>query len=143
MHRQLCCSLKKVVQLITYVTTNPMSSETWLKQTHLMNEIQPNLSILQSRNRWLVSVEDIYKDTLELTLNNPNSVEEVDNITPEEIIAEIEALNAQVAKTLSSVIFRTQQEYQIDVRGQYRTIKSYRKQARSVDLRPSVHDEEA
>jgi len=53
-----------------------------------------------SDNSWLVSVDDINKDTWDLTVNNPNRVEEVDNRTPQEIIAEIEALDAQAADAL-------------------------------------------
>jgi len=56
-----------------------------------------------SDNSWLVSVDDINKDTWDLTVNNPNRVEEVDNRTPQEIIAEIEALDAQAADALQAI----------------------------------------
>ena len=56
-----------------------------------------------SDNSWLVSVDDISKDTWDLTVNNPNRVEEVDNRTPQEIIAEIEALDAQAADALQAI----------------------------------------
>jgi type I restriction enzyme M protein len=38
-----------------------------------------------------------------LTVNNPNRVEEVDNRTPSEIIAEIEELDAQAAQALQAI----------------------------------------
>ena len=56
-----------------------------------------------SDNSWLVSVDDISKDTWDLTVNNPNRVEEVDNRTPQEIIAEIEELDAQAAEALQAI----------------------------------------
>ena len=56
-----------------------------------------------SDNSWLVSVDDINKDTWDLTVNNPNRVEEVDNRTPQEIIAEIELLDAQAADALQAI----------------------------------------
>ena len=56
-----------------------------------------------SDNSWLVSLDDINKDTWDLTVNNPNRVEEVDNRTPQEIIAEIEALDAQAAEALQAI----------------------------------------
>jgi type I restriction enzyme M protein len=56
-----------------------------------------------SGNSWLVSVDDISKDTWDLTVNNPNRVEEVDARTPQEIIAEIELLDAQVAEALQAI----------------------------------------
>lgn len=56
-----------------------------------------------SENSWLVSVDDMNKDTWDLTVNNPNRVEEVDNRTPQEIIAEIEELDAQAADALQAI----------------------------------------
>ena len=56
-----------------------------------------------SDNSWLVDIADINADTWDLTVNNPNRVEEVDNRTPQEIIAEIEELDAQAAQSLRSI----------------------------------------
>ena len=56
-----------------------------------------------SENSWLVDVADINTDTWDLAINNPNRVEEVDNRTPAEIIAEIEELDAQAAKALQAI----------------------------------------
>lgn len=57
----------------------------------------------ESDNSWLVDVADINKDTWDLTVNNPNRVEEVDHRTPQEIIAEIEELDAQASKALQAI----------------------------------------
>ena len=54
-------------------------------------------------NSWLVDIADINTDTWDLTVNNPNRVEEVDNRTPQEIIAEIELLDAQAAEALQAI----------------------------------------
>lgn len=48
----------------------------------------------------LVDVATVNKDTWDLTVNNPNTVEEIDNRTPQEIIAEIEQLDVQAAQAL-------------------------------------------
>ena len=56
-----------------------------------------------SENSWLVETDKIDKDTWDLTVNNPNRVEEVDNRTPAEIIAEIEKLDAEAAKALQAI----------------------------------------
>ena len=56
-----------------------------------------------SANSWLVDIASINTDTWDLTVNNPNRVEEVDNRTPEEIIAEIESLDTQAANTLQKI----------------------------------------
>jgi type I restriction enzyme M protein len=52
---------------------------------------------------WCIDVEKISKETWDLTVNNPNRVEEVDNRTPAEIIAEIELLDAQAADALQAI----------------------------------------
>jgi len=51
-----------------------------------------------SENSWLVDIDSVNTSTYDLTVNNPNRVEEVDNRTPQEIIAEIEELDAQAAE---------------------------------------------
>ena len=56
-----------------------------------------------SDNSWVVDVADINKDTYDLTVNNPNTVEEVDNRTPQEIIAEIEQLDAKASEALKAI----------------------------------------
>ena len=50
-----------------------------------------------------MNIADINADTWDLTVNNPNRVEEVDNRTPAEIIAEIEELDAQAARALQAI----------------------------------------
>ena len=56
-----------------------------------------------SDNSWLIDIADINKETYDLTVNNPNTVEEVDNRTPEEIIAEIEQLDAKASEALKAI----------------------------------------
>lgn len=56
-----------------------------------------------SDNSWIVDVADVNKETWDLTVNNPNKVEEVDNRTPQEIIAEIEQLDVQAAQALQAI----------------------------------------
>ena len=56
-----------------------------------------------SENSWCVDMETINKDTWDLTVNNPNQRDETDTRTPQEIIAEIEALDAQAAEALKAI----------------------------------------
>ena len=52
-----------------------------------------------SENSWLIDIGKINKETWDLTVNNPNIVEEIDNRTPQEIIAEIEKLDIEAAES--------------------------------------------
>jgi len=57
----------------------------------------------ESEKSWSVNLQDVNKETWDLTVNNPNKVEEVDNRTPQEIITEIEELDAQASKALQAI----------------------------------------
>ena len=46
-----------------------------------------------SDNSWLVDIDKINNETLDMGVKNPNIVEEIDNRTPEQIISEIEELD--------------------------------------------------
>ena len=50
-----------------------------------------------------MDIKDVDTETFDLTVNNPNRVEEVDNRTPAEIIAEIEQLDVQAAEALKAI----------------------------------------
>ena len=77
--------------------TNP------LNERDLEDFIQSASTQAEADNSWLVDIGDINTDTWDLTVNNPNRVEEVDNRTPQEIIAEIELLDAQAAEALQAI----------------------------------------
>lgn len=77
--------------------TNPLNEKD-LAEFVTMSKAQE-----QSDNSWLVDVSDINTDTWDLTVHNPNRVEEVDNRTPAEIIAEIEGLDLQAAQALRAI----------------------------------------
>mgnify|MGYP003332183133 CR=1 FL=1 len=57
----------------------------------------------KSDNSWSVNVADINKDTWDLTTKNPNRVDETDTRTPNEILAEIEELDAQANVALKAI----------------------------------------
>ncbi|GAB5412422.1 MAG: N-6 DNA methylase [Congregibacter sp.] len=77
--------------------TNP------LNERDMEDFVQSASTQAETDNSWLVDIADINTDTWDLTVNNPNRVEEVDNRTPEEIIAEIELLDAQAAEALQAI----------------------------------------
>jgi len=56
-----------------------------------------------SDNSWLIDIDKINKKTLDLGVQNPNIVEEIDNRTPEQIISEIEKLDKQNVETLKEI----------------------------------------
>ena len=56
-----------------------------------------------SDNSWLVGLASVNKENWDLTVNNPNKIEEVNNLTPQEIIADIEQLDMEAAQALKSI----------------------------------------
>ena len=77
--------------------TNP------LNERDLADFIALSKTQAESENSWVVDIADTNTDTWDLTMNNPNRVEEVDNRIPQEIIAEIELLDAQAAEALQAI----------------------------------------
>ena len=77
--------------------TNPLNQE------DMAEFVQMSKTHEEGDNSWLIDVADVNKDTYDLTVNNPNTVEEVDNRTPQEIIAEIEQLDAKAAEALKAI----------------------------------------
>ena len=77
--------------------TNP------LNERDLADFIELSKTKAESDNSWLVDIADVNTDTWDLDVTNPNRVEEVDNRTPQEIIAEIELLDAQAAEALQAI----------------------------------------
>ena len=77
--------------------TNPLNDK------DMADFIESQKTKADGENSWIVDVADINKDTWDLTASNPNKVEEVDNRTPQEIIAEIELLDAQAAEALQAI----------------------------------------
>jgi type I restriction enzyme M protein len=56
-----------------------------------------------SDNSWSIDVEKINKETLDLAVQNPNIVEEIDERTPSEIISEIEKLDKESNKIINKI----------------------------------------
>ena len=56
-----------------------------------------------SERSWIVDIGNINKDTYNLTVNNPNIVEKIDNRSPQEIINEIEDLDFQENDALKKI----------------------------------------
>ena len=56
-----------------------------------------------NKNSWIVDIGSVNKETWDLTVSNPNFVEEVDNRTPKEIIAEIEQLDIKANEAMREI----------------------------------------
>ncbi len=77
--------------------TNPLSDDDLAEFVKL----QKNLA--ESPKSWSVDVKIIDKTTFDLSVKNPNGGEEVKHRSPEEIMAEIAALDAESAKVLGRI----------------------------------------
>ena len=77
--------------------TNPLNAKD-LAEFVTMSKIQE-----VNENSWLVNIAEVNPETWDLTVNNPNLVEEVDNRTPQEIISEIEELDKKSAQALQAI----------------------------------------
>ena len=76
-------------------TGRSMGKTSPLNEKDLSEFVEMSKSQEVSKNSWLVDIADINQDTWDLTATNPNFVEEIDSRTAEEIITEIERLDAQ------------------------------------------------
>ena len=56
-----------------------------------------------SDNSWSKDISKIDKETLDLGVQNPNIVEEIDKRTPEQIISKIEKLDKQNSDILKKI----------------------------------------
>lgn len=56
-----------------------------------------------SEKSWTVDAGDVDKETFDLSAKNPNAPEEDPIRSPEEILAEIEALDEEAAKVLAGI----------------------------------------
>ncbi|WP_288255271.1 N-6 DNA methylase [uncultured Prochlorococcus sp.] len=56
-----------------------------------------------SKNSWFVNIEEINRETWDLTVNNPNNIEKIDNRRPDDIISEIEQLEEKAAQALQKI----------------------------------------
>jgi type I restriction enzyme M protein len=56
-----------------------------------------------SDNSWCVDIEKISRETYDLSVTNPNRIDDIDDRTPLEIIAEIEVLDKQATDALQII----------------------------------------
>ena len=74
-----------------------------LSERDLDEFVSLSKTLADSENSWSINVKDINNVTYDLTPKNPNRKEEVDNRTPQEILAEIEDLDQKVANALAMI----------------------------------------
>ncbi len=77
--------------------TNP------LNENDLEDFIKLSKEQKQSDNSWLINIDKINKEALDLSVQNPNKVETIDNRTPEQIISEIAELDKQSSEILKFI----------------------------------------
>ena len=66
-----------------------------LNENDLVDFIKLSKTQKISDNSWSINIDKINKETLDLTAQNPNIIEEIDKRTSEEILSQIEAINNQ------------------------------------------------
>ena len=77
--------------------TNPLNDD------DLKEFVELQASFADSEKSWVISADDIDVDTFDLSVKNPNTPEEAPLREPQEIIAEITALDAESASILESI----------------------------------------
>ena len=84
-------------------TGRNMGKSNSLNENDLENFIKLSKTQKLSDNSWVIDIDKIDINTLDLGIQNPNIVEEFDNRTPKEIIFEIEELDNQSKNTLKKI----------------------------------------
>ncbi len=74
-----------------------------LNDNDLKEFVELQESLADSDKSWSVDVTDVDQETFELPVKNPNKAEESPLREPEEIIAEMEALDAESADILEGI----------------------------------------
>ena len=77
--------------------TNPLND----KDLHDFEETSKTK--LESENSWNISIDDIDKKTWDLSVNNPNRVENEDSRSPEEILTEIDSIDKEINDALKAI----------------------------------------
>ncbi len=77
--------------------TNP------LKEVDLEEFIRLFKTRAESENSWMKSINNINTDTFDLAVSNPNRVEEINTLTPSDILNEIEDLDTKSTKLLKKI----------------------------------------
>ena len=77
--------------------TNPLNDD------DLADFVKQQKTFADSPQSWSVKVADIDKNTFDLSVKNPNGNEEIVHRSPEEILDEIAALDAESAEILQGI----------------------------------------
>jgi type I restriction enzyme M protein len=77
--------------------TNP------LNDADLAKFLQHQKTKTDSTNSWTIEIEDLNKDTWDLTVRNPNAEGPAELGTPAEIVAELEALDQESADLVAKL----------------------------------------
>ena len=74
-----------------------------LNESDLEDFVHSSKSQKLSNNSWVIDINNIDKETLDMGVKNPNIVEEVDVRDPEQIISEIEEFDKQSLDSLREI----------------------------------------
>lgn len=74
-----------------------------LNDEDLKEFVELQATFAETEKSWSVDIGDIDKETFDLSVKNPNGVEEVSYRSPQEIMDEIAALDAEAAEVLAGI----------------------------------------
>ena len=83
------------------ITANPDRSKIWILGPVEFVELQATFT--DSEKSWTIDAEEIDPNTFDLSVKNPNKPKEAPLREPQEIIAEIVALDAESAGILKNI----------------------------------------
>lgn len=77
--------------------TNPLNDD------DLKEFVELQATFAETEKSWFLDLEDLDPETFDLSVKNPNALEEAPLRDPQEIMAEIAALDAESAKILAGI----------------------------------------
>ncbi|MFD1615738.1 class I SAM-dependent DNA methyltransferase [Gelatiniphilus marinus] len=83
--------------------TNPLNDKDMEEFVKLQKDVTLSLSKGETEKSWTIKVADIDDTTFDLSTKNPNTPEETPLRSPEEILAEMETLDAETNTILKSI----------------------------------------
>ena len=93
----------KNIWFYEFKTEKNLGKNNPLTENHLEEFRELQKTKVDSDNSWTVSIDDIDKETWDLSPTNPNVEDTSEKRTPSEILAEIEALDNEAAEAMAAI----------------------------------------
>ena len=107
MSRRWCCSSRRAHRRAGSGTTSSIRDGRWatdpLNDNDLAEFVALQAGFAEGPKSWTVEADEIDRESWDLSVKNPNREDEAPLRDPEEIIADIAALDAESAKILAGI----------------------------------------